>query len=246
MREIIFQNAILTVKSLNIFIAIGFLFTGTYIIRYIERHKMNMSFLTRHFAHVILSAMVVGRIAYAIENLKEFIDRPLSLLYLWDLKFSFFGLLAGATLMLFWQCRKNKEDFWDWFDALFLSMLAMLIFVHIGNFFDGKHYGLPTEMPWGITFDTSHIPFVTPIHPTQLYALLLTVILLVYSNIKGKRIHLSGVVGTRALMVYSLGMLAIDFLHGDPSLYVRIAYGITAALAFIGQVQSSHKTHITN
>jgi phosphatidylglycerol:prolipoprotein diacylglycerol transferase len=246
MREIIFQNAIITVKTLNVLIAIGFLYTGTYIIRYIERHKMNLSFMTRHFLHIALSALIVGRITYMLENLREFIGNPLSLFYVWDLKFSFFGITIGATAMLFWLCKKNEEDFWAWFDALFLSTLAMLLFVHIGNFFDGKNYGLPTELPWGITFDTTHIPFVTPVHPTQLYSLLLALVLLVYSNIKGKRIHLSGVIGTRALMVYALGMLGISFLYGDPSVYVRISYGIVAALAFIGQVHSSHKTHITN
>ena len=244
MREILFQNALLTVRSLNILIAIGFLFTGTYVIRYVERHKMNLNFLTRYFVHITLSAIILGRLYYALEHFSDFLGRPLSILFIWDLRFSFFGILIGAAGMLFYQCKKSKEDFWSWFDALFLSMLAMLIFVHLGFFFSGANYGLPTDLPWGITFEAAHIPFITPIHPTQLYALLLTVILLVYSNIKSKRTHLSGVVSTRALMVYSVGMLGIDFLHGTPSLSGRIAYGIIATLAFIAHVHTSHKTHI--
>jgi phosphatidylglycerol:prolipoprotein diacylglycerol transferase len=245
MREILFQNALLTVRSFNILLAVGFLFTGTYIIRYVERYKMNLNFLTQYFAHIIIAALVVGRLAFVLEHLSRFIARPASVLYVWDMNFSFFGILAGAIGMLYWLTRKKKEDFWEWFDALFLSILAMLIFVHVGYFFSGQNYGLPTDLPWGITFDASHIPFISPIHPTQLYAAVLAALLLVYSNIKGKRIHLSGVIGTRALMVYALGMLGIDFLHGDPSMYVKIAYGITATLAFIAQVHCSHKTHIT-
>jgi len=246
MREILFQNAVFTVRTLNILIAIGFLFTGTYVIRYVEKHKMSLNFLTQYFAHVTIAALLVGRLGYALENFSEFSSRPTSLLYIWDLKFSFFGVLVGAIAMLYYQCRKNQEDFWDWFDALFLSMTAMLIFVHLGYFFSGQNYGLPTALPWGIAFEANHIPFVSPIHPTQLYATFLCILLLIYSNVRGKRIHLSGVVGSTALMVYALGMLGIDFLHGDPSVYAKIAYGITATLAFISLVQTSHKTHITS
>jgi len=246
MLEILFQNSLITVRTLNILLALGFLFTGTFVIRYVNRHKMNLAFVTEYFIHVIVAALLAGRLVYVLSNLAEFQHNLLSVLYVWDLKFSFFGMLAGAIITLFFAARRNKEDFWAWFDTFFLSSLGMLIFVHIGYFFAGKEYGLPTTLPWGIPFEAYHIPFVTPIHPTQLYAALLTILLLTYSVKQSKRIHLSGVVGTRALMIYSLGMLGIDFLHGSPSMYIKIAYGAVAALAFIGFIQCSHKTHITS
>ena len=207
---------------------------------------MNLAFLTEYFVHVIISSLVGGRIVYVLGNLSEFQHSYPSILYVWDLKFSFFGMLAGAMLALYLAARKKGEDFWAWFDTLFLSTLGMLIFVHIGYFFAGKDYGLPTELPWGLSFQANHIPFVSPIHPTQLYAALITILLLAYSVKKSKRIHLSGVVGNRALMVYCVAMLGIDFLHGAPSMYIKIAYGIVAALAFIGHVHCTHKTHISN
>ncbi len=246
MLEILFQNSIITVRTLNILLALGFLFTGTFVTRYVNKHKMNLAFLTEYFIHVILASLLTGRIVYVLGNLSEFQHSYLSVLYAWDLKFSFFGMLAGATLALYLAARKKNEDFWAWFDALFLSTLAMVIFVHIGYFFAGKAYGLPTSLPWGIAFQANHIPFVSPIHPTQLYAALFGILLLGYSVKKSKRIHLSGVVGNRAMLVYSLGMLGIDFLHGNPSMYIKIAYGVLAALAFIGHVHCTHKTHITN
>lgn len=246
MLEILFQNSFITIRSLNILLALGFLFTGTFVIRYVNKHKMNLAFVTEYFIHVILAALLGGRLVYVLSNLVEFQHDYLSVLYVWDLKFSFFGMLAASILTLFFAARRNKEDFWAWFDTLFLSSLGMLIFVHIGYFLAGKSYGLPTSLPWGISFDVKHIPFVSPIHPTQLYAALLTILLLAYSVKQSKRIHLSGVVGTQALMIYSLGMLGIDFLHGSPSMYIKIAYGAVAALAFIGYIQCSHKTHITS
>lgn len=246
MLEILFQNSLITVRTLNIFLALGFLFTGTFVIRYVNRHKMNLAFVTEYFVYVIVAGLLAGRMAYVLGNLSEFQHNLLSVLYVWDLKFSFFGILVGSVITLIFTAHRNKEDFWAWFDTFFLSYLGMLIFVHIGYFFAGKEYGLPTTLPWGISFEAYHIPFTTPIHPTQIYAALLAVLLLTYSVKQSRRIHLSGVVGTRALMIYSLGMLGIDFLHGSPSMYIKIAYGVTAAIAFVGFIQCSHKTHITS
>lgn len=207
---------------------------------------MNFAFVTQYFAYVIIAALLGGRIVYLLSNLPEFQYHWISVLYIWDLKFSFFGMMVGALFTIFLAARKNKEDFWLWFDAFFLSSLAMLIFVHLGYFFAGKEYGLPTDLPWGIALQANHIPFVSPIHPTQLYAALLALLLLTYSVKTSKRIHLSGVVGSKALMIYALGMMGIDFLHGSPSIYIKITYASMAALAFIAYIHCSHKTHITN
>ena len=243
MLEILFQNSFITVRTLNILLAIGFLFTGTFVIRYVNKHKLNLAFLTEHFLPITLFSLFAGRLTYVLSRLAEFRPNLISVTYLWDLKISFFGLLGGAFLGLFIAAKRKKEDFWSWLDALVLSMLAMLFFVHIGYFFAGKEYGIPTTLPWGIAFDTNNIPFITPLHPTQLYAALITLLLLAYSVKKRRRIHLSGVVGSRALMIYSLVMLGMDFLHGTPSLYVKISYGVLAALSFIAHVHCSHKTH---
>lgn len=245
MLEILFQNSFLTLRTLNIALALGFLFAGTFSIRYVEKHKMNLSFLTRYFLHILLAILVGGRLFYVLENLSAIAKYPIGILYIWDLNFSFFGLVAGGALMLYYLTKKEKEDYFAWVDVAALTTLAMLIFVHIGFFFAGQNYGLPTTLPWGISFEAIQIPFASPIHPTQLYAVLLTVILLAHSVAKSKRIHLSGVVGTRALMLYSLGMLGIDFLHGDPSFYGKIAYASLAAISFIVHIHCTHKTHIT-
>jgi phosphatidylglycerol---prolipoprotein diacylglyceryl transferase len=246
MLEVLYQNSLITVRSLNIFLALGFVFAGTFLIRYVNRHKMNFAFVTEYFLHVVVGGLLGGRLVYVLTNLSEFRSHLVSILYVWDLKFSFFGCMAASLLVLYFASRKSREDFWAWFDTFFLTSLAMLIFVHIGYFFAGKEYGMPTSLPWGIAFDATNIPFVSPLHPTQLYSAILTLFLLAYSVNKSKRVHLSGVAGTIALIVYSLSMLCIDFFHGAPSTYVKIAYGVLAALGFVGYIHCSHKTHITN
>lgn len=246
MLEVLYQNSLITIRSLNIFLALGFIFSGTFVIRYVNRHKMNLAFVTEYFLHVLVGGLLGGRVVYVLTNLSDFRFNPVSALYLWDLNFSIFGTLGTSLLVLYFAARKSREDFWAWFDTYFLASLGMLFFVHLGFFFSGIDYGMPTTLPWGISFEATNIPFTSPLHPTQLYAAILTIVLLAYSVNKRKRTHLSGVIGSIALIVYSLGMLAIDFLHGAPSLYVKIAYGVLAALAFVSYIHCSHKTHITS
>ena len=157
--------------------------------------------------------------------------------------FSFFGILYGLVISTILLTRKTSENFWSWYDLGIFSVLFSMIFVSIGHFFNGTNYGMPTDMPWGISFDTTNIPFVNPIHPTQLYAALLALVVFVYAVKRSKRVHLAGVVGNTAIMIYSLGMLGLNFLLGTPSLYVKVSFGIIATLAFIFQVTCSYKSY---
>lgn len=245
MHEIIFQNSLLTLRTLNLFVAFAFFFAGIFSIRYIEKHKMSLVFLAKYFLPVLFSALLFGRLLTFALNFEKYSNFPLTLLYLWDLDFNFFGLLFGAFFILYILCKRHHEDFWAWLDVIILSSLAMLIFVHIGFFFSGHYYGLPTNLFWGIPFEANHIPYTTPIHPTQLYAALLSFVLLIQGVKKSKRTHLSGLVGSKALMLYSVGMLGISFLYGDPELPPRIFYAILIGLSFIANIHCSHKSHST-
>jgi len=243
MFEILFQYGSITLRTFNVVLAFAFLMSGVFVIRYAHRRMMNISFLVRNVIYILLAALIGGRLFYIFENLNLFIAKPISAFFVWDLHFSFFGALYGIIIALFILARRSNEDFWAWIDASMLSVLMAMIFIHIGHFFNGTGYGMPTDLPWGIAFDTQNIPYLNPIHPTQLYAFAFTLIVFLYALKRSKRVHLPGVVGTLALMLYSLGMLGIDFLHGDPSLYVKISFGIIAMISFIALVHCSSKTH---
>ncbi|MBU0577781.1 prolipoprotein diacylglyceryl transferase [Patescibacteria group bacterium] len=243
MLEILFQYGSVTIKTFNILLALAFVFTGAFVIRYISRQKMDLSFLSRYFLYAFLGMIIGGRIFYVIEHWAVYRIHVTHILFIWDLNFSFFGVLYGLVIALFIIARQTKEDLWSWFDTSVLATLLAMTFIHIGHFFNGTQYGSPTNLPWGISFDTQNIPFINPIHPTQIYAAILALIIFLYALKKSRRIHLSGVAGNLALMLYSLGMFGIDFLHGAPSLYVKISFGFIAALSFIFLVHCSHKTH---
>ncbi|MBN1258971.1 prolipoprotein diacylglyceryl transferase [Candidatus Peregrinibacteria bacterium] len=243
MLEILFQYGPVTVRTFNILLATGFLAGGFFLLKFVSRRKMSASFLAHFYPHFLLAALLGGRLAYIFSHLSSFASNPFSVLFIWDMGFSFFGCLYGLLIVLFFIARQAKEDFWAWLDAFMLTLLLILIFTHIGQFFGGIAYGKPTELPWGIAFDAHNIPFTTPLHPTTLYSALAALAVFHISLRYSKRTHLSGMAGSLALMLYSLASLGIDFFHGAPSLYAKISFGILAALAFVSFIHCSYKTH---
>lgn len=244
MLEIIFQYGPLTLRTFNLFIALGLFFAGAFAIRYTIRRKLNSAFLYKNILYIILSGFLMGRFVYILEHLQTFLDYPLSMLFVWDLHLSFFGGLYGLILALAFFSYRHKENFWSWFDILLLSLLAFLFFIHLGHFFNGTQYGKLTDLPWGIAFDNPNIRYLSPIHPTQLYSALLTLMVVGYTLKRSRRIHLPGVVGCKALVLYCLGMYSVNHLHAIPSFYNQASYLALATLGFVAWIHTSHKTYI--
>lgn len=243
MAEVLFQVGPFTLRTFNLCLALGFAVSMLFLMRFILRHKLSASFLSVHFLGLILLTLLGGRLFLGLENSAHFLQNPLEILAVWDLRLSAFGAFYVGLFSLFFFCRKSGENFWSWLDAIVLSGLLGLTFIHLGHFFNGAFYGKPTDLPWGLVFDTSFIPFTTPLHPTQLYSALVSLGLFFLGLKRSRRTHLSGIVGTAGIMLYSLCALGIDFLHGAPSLYAKINFGILAALGFLFLVHCSHKTY---
>lgn len=241
MHETLFQYGPLILKTFNLFLATAFLISSVFLVRFIRLKKMNLSFFVNHLIAFLIIPLIGGRLFYIFEHLSAFKQKPWQILFIWDFGFSAFGLFASALFALYLFSRQEQEDFWGWLDAFTLSGLTGLFLLHIGSFLSGAHYGVPTDLPWGISFDTFNIPFTTPIHPTQIYSAILTFFILGISMRYVKRTHLTGVVGTLAIMLYSLSAFAIDFLHGAPSMYEKIGHLTLASLAFIFYINCSHK-----
>lgn len=243
MFEVLFQHGPFTFRTFNLFLALAFLFTTIFLLRYILRKKMSATFLSNHFLFLLLLGFLLGRVFYIIENWSFFENSWIKMLMIWDLKISSFGFFYGTLLGLFLFTRMAKEHFWVWLDALVLSGMVGLIGLHVGHFFNGSDFGIPSTLPWAISFDSPSIPFANPLHPTQLYSALITFLIFGYAMKYNRRVHLSGMVGNRVIVLYSLSAFSLDFLHGAPSAYAKISFLIIAATAFIFFVHCSHQTH---
>ncbi len=101
-------------------------------------------------------------------------------------------------------------------DLLALSVPIPWIFAKIGCLLNGCCYGAPCSLPWAITFGQGArgAPPGVPVHPTQIYEILVMVLILVaFRLLRGERWR--GTMLLWFLVLYGLGRAATEIWRGD-------------------------------
>lgn len=101
-------------------------------------------------------------------------------------------------------------------DLVAMSIPAPWIFAKLGCLFNGCCYGKASSMPWVITFPEGArgAPAGVPLHPTQIYEILVVVCVLVVFK-KLNYVRWRGAMLLWFLALYGTGRAATDFFRGD-------------------------------
>jgi len=223
MYPILLQVGSLTIYSLWVLLALG-IFTSLLIVNQLAKSRLTkLSFLAENSLLIFFCGLIMARILFIIYNFNFFWDdvvnqgHVLDLIYIWDKGLSVWGALIGVLGSLYLLCRKSKEDFLAWSDIIMISIFFGMIFTDIGAFFDGRNYGSPTDLPWGIIVETSQ--YAVPIHPVQLYAAIYSgliglILFLLFSREQFKK---SGGITWLGLTLYCFFRFLEEFIRGDES-----------------------------
>jgi len=254
MFPIIFEIKYFTLHTFWLFFALGVFATIYTAIHLSVRNGLKVAFLAEHSGKLILFSIIAARIFSLIENYKVYFyefsgSSFLRLFYIWDKGLNIWGALFGFILAFFLICRKKDQDFFKWLDVIVPSLIIGLAFGHLGTFFEGINYGKPSSLPWSVNFESPNIKYTVPIHPTQIYAFLYSVLtsilILLGSNWKKiKEINKSGILGLSGIIIYSFFSFLEEFIRGDDTLNiigVRISQILSLALLiFAGIVLYFH------
>lgn len=119
-----------------------------------------------------LAAVIGGRALYLVQNeLTEVLANPLHAFAIWHGGLSFYGGLAAGIAALWLFARRNGLAFAGIADIVAPAAAAGQAVGHIGCFVGGDSYGLPTSLPWAVTYANpgAMAPLGVALHPTQLY-----------------------------------------------------------------------------
>lgn len=225
MYPVLFEIGNFFVSSLWVLVSLGFLVWGTALIRLTQSQGLKMALLVNSFFQMIFWGALSGRIIYLLINISDIISDPkamipLRILDIRDRGFNFWGIILGMGVYLYIATKKAEENTGKWLDVLTLSFLAAMPFGHIGALLEGLGYGKETSLPWGITFDSYTVPYTVPIHPTQIYALIYTLIIFATMRVLiGKNLFKhDGDATLIAAMAYSTLRYIEEFFRGDEAL----------------------------
>lgn len=132
------------------------------------------------------SVVATGRTAeWLIAN---FFDLNQGGIALWTGGLGIFGAVIGGSMAAWWYARRHKQPLGVWFDMAAIGLAVGQTFGRLANGLNGEHYGVPTELPFGILIaetarvgvysDLARFPLeTTRFHPVWLYEMLLTGVL---------------------------------------------------------------------
>lgn len=155
---------------------------------------------------------------------EEFAGQPLSEIFaVWHGGLVYYGGFMGATaaglIYIWWK----KMPLWKTADVIAPSIALGSFFGRAGCLLNGCCYGRPTNLPWAITFtnpqaqELSGTPLNVPLHPTEIYAGLLNLLLYLFLAWLFRRKKFDGEVFATYLICYAIARSVVECFRGDYS-----------------------------
>ena len=131
------------------------------------------------------------------------------------------GMIAGLVVGI-WYIRRYAMPLWKATDVAAPAIAIAHAFGRVGCFAAGCCYGIPTDAPWGVTFENSYsgtlvsVPLNIPLHPTQLYSALGNLAIFGLLLWLYKRKKFDGQVFWVYVLGYGVFRFVLEFWRGDP------------------------------
>ena len=228
MFPILYESEHLSIQTLWIFVVIALL-TGSYLaVKRLKRRRVNFTLFIEHSTSMLISGLLGARLVYFFTHTNAYFPgldwRTLwNFISIWDQGLSFWGGVIGVILMLSYRVWKAKENLWKWYDALIVPGMVGMMIGNLGAFLGGYAYGIPTKLPWGVQYEVFHVRYTTPVHPTQIYAILFLGALLWSKQQLKQKTEFFKVDGNTTLYLSSVGSFGyflLEFLRGDDTLLI--------------------------
>tara|TARA_Y100000310_G_C20580904_1_gene762912 strand:+ start:426 stop:1349 length:924 start_codon:yes stop_codon:yes gene_type:complete len=203
-----------------IFLLLGVWLSTEFFLRLAQSANLSFSHLRDRASYYFIAFLIAGRFVAVFSNYRAYIKDPLRFFVVWDGGFSYLGGAIGIGCVLYWATRNQRATFLQWLDVLLPAACFGLTFDWVGKFFAGQAYGKPTDLFWGVSYDTLGVRYVVPVHPVQLYYaifyLLLTFLLLIIR----KRSKRAGAETLFGIFFAAFATFTFEYFRGDFSIPV--------------------------
>jgi phosphatidylglycerol---prolipoprotein diacylglyceryl transferase len=119
-----------------------------------------------------LAGLAGAKLYHVLESPADFFAHPLALL-ISPFGFAWFGGLLAGFAAFVWVGRRQHIPLLTLLDAGSPAAALGYGIGRIGCFLSGDgDYGIPTSLPWGISFPNGLVPTTERVHPTPIYELI--------------------------------------------------------------------------
>jgi phosphatidylglycerol:prolipoprotein diacylglycerol transferase len=138
-----------------------------------------------------------------------------------------YGGVIVAIIGTFIYCRMKKLSLLEVFDYFSPTLGLGLAFTRVGCFLNGCCFGIPTDLPWGVSFPSGSIPYYifgnVSLHPSQLYSSLYGLGLFVLLHFLMKKKKFTGQLVAILFMVEAVFRYLIEYVrYYEDAMYYEI------------------------
>jgi phosphatidylglycerol:prolipoprotein diacylglycerol transferase len=189
-------------------------------------------------AYTTVGGVVGAKLWHVLEDPTLLVHQPLQVLF--DRAgFAWFGGLLAGIAVLVWSGRQAKIGGLGMLDLAAPAVSVGYGVGRIGCLVSGDgDYGIPTHLPWGMSFPHGLVPTTQRVHPTPIYELLVAMLIAGYLWRRGSK---SGQVSApplgqitgEYLVLSGVARFLVEFIRINP----RIYWGMTnAQVASLGSI----------
>ena len=129
---------------------------------------------------VTLAGIVGAKLYHVLETPSQLAADPVGELFS-RAGFAWAGSLIAGVLALLWLARRFKIAVATMFDVVAPAAALGYAIGRIGCLISGDgDYGIPTSLPWGMSFPNGLVPTTQRVHPTPIYEFMVGVIIFWY------------------------------------------------------------------
>ena len=184
-----------------------------------------------------LAGLAGSRLYHLLESPAEFFANPWPQLFS-TMGFAWFGAVIGGFLALWLLARRFRMPVLLMLDVASPAAALGYGIGRMGCLISGDgDYGIPTSLPWGMSFPNGIVPTTQRVHPTPIYEFLIAVaiswILWKVGGRASKTPSKSGIVFASYLLLTGLARFLIEFIRINPRSFFGLTNAQTASLASI-------------
>jgi phosphatidylglycerol:prolipoprotein diacylglycerol transferase len=210
-----------TLHSYGVLLAIAFV-TGLWVAsRQAKAAGLDPARVTDMAVYVLIAGLIGAKVLLVVVEWSFYARNPRELLSILQSGGVFYGGLIGALPVAWWYARKHALPAWRTADALAPAVLIGQAIGRLGCFCAGCCYGKLAEVPWAVTFRDSYAsrtvgtPLDLPLHPTQLYESLATLVIFFVLVRMTPRKRFDGQITLAYIFFYALARFVIEYYRGD-------------------------------
>jgi len=165
------------------------------------------------------AGLVGARLYHVLESPQELIANPSVLISRFG--FAWFGGFLGGFIALVILARYFRIPTLDFLDLCSPAAAVGYAIGRIGCLLSGDgDYGIPTKLPWGMSFPNGVVPTMARVHPTPVYEFLIWMVIAAYLWHMGTKVlrgpRALGEIFCNYLLLTGIARFLIEFIRVNP------------------------------